>query len=151
VQKLTEDQHHFIEDMGQHMVGWGIPRNTGRIYAYLLLQDGPASLDQIAADLEVAKSGVSVGARQLVSFGMVRAIGERGSRRVLYAGLYSLEAIFAARSANAVDLQARLRQGAEASPPGSSRERLEEMAEMLQEFIEHAPEVFRQLRERRRA
>jgi DNA-binding transcriptional regulator GbsR (MarR family) len=150
VQKLTEEQHRFIEDMGQHMVGWGIPRNTGRIYAYLLLQDGPASLDQIAADLEVGKSSVSVGARQLVAFGMVRAIGERGSRRVLYAGLYSLEAIFAARSANAVELQARLREGAEASPPGPGREQLGDMAEMLQEFIDQAPEVFRQLRERRR-
>jgi DNA-binding transcriptional regulator GbsR (MarR family) len=149
VQKLTDEQHRFIEDMGQHMVGWGIPRNTGRIYAYLLLQDSPASLDQIAADLEVAKSGASVGARQLVALGMVRAIGERGSRRVLYAGLHSLEAIFAARSSNAVDLQTRLRQGAEASPPGPSRDRLAEMADMLQEFIDHAPEVFRQLRERR--
>jgi DNA-binding transcriptional regulator GbsR (MarR family) len=137
--------------MGQHMVGWGIPRNTGRIYAYLLLQDGPASLDQIAVDLEVAKSGASVGARQLVALGMVRAIGERGSRRVLYAALYTLEAIFAARSANAVELRTRLRQGAEASPPGTSRDQLGEMADMLQEFIDLAPEVFRQLRERRRA
>jgi len=151
VQKLTEEQHHFIEDMGQHMVSWGIPRNTGRIYAYLLLQDGPASLDQIATDLEVAKSGASVGARQLVAFGMVRAVGERGTRRVLYAGLYSLEAIFAARSANVVELQTRLRQGADSTPPGASRQRLGEMADMLQEFIDHAPEVFRQLRERRRA
>ena len=150
MQKLTAEQQHFIEDMGQHMVGWGIPRNTGRIYAYLLLHDGPASLDQIAADLEVAKSGASVGARQLVAFGMVRAIGERGTRRVLYAGLYSLEAIFAARSANAAELRTRLRQGAEASPPGPSRDRLEEMADMLQEFIDLAPEVIRQLRERRR-
>ena len=149
--KLTDEQHRFVEDMGQHMVGWGIPRNTGRIYAYLLLQDGPASLDQIAADLEVGKSSVSVGARQLVAFGMVRAIGERGSRRVLYDALYTVEAIFAARTANAVELLARLRQGADASLAGSNRQRLREMAEMLQEFIDHAPEVFRQMRERRRA
>jgi hypothetical protein len=81
---------------------------------------------------------------------MVRAIGERGSRRVLYEGLYSLEAIFAARSANAVELQTRLRQGADAAPPGPGQDRLREMSEMLQEFIEQAPEVFRQLRERRR-
>ena len=149
--KLTDKQHRFVEDMGQHMVGWGIPRNTGRIYAYLLLQDGPASLDQIAADLEVGKSSVSVGARQLVAFGMVRAIGERGSRRVLYDALYTVEAIFAARTANAVELLARLRQGADASLAGSNHQRLREMAEMLQEFIDHAPEVFRQMRERRRA
>lgn len=150
MQKLTEEQHRFIEDMGQHMLGWGVARNTGRIYAYLLMREQPAGLDEIAEDLEVGKSSVSVGARQLVAFGLARAIGERGSRRVLYDGLYSVEAIFTARNAQAQDLLARLRQGARVAEAAESRERLAEMAEMLQEFIDHAPEVFRQLRERRR-
>ncbi len=65
----------FIEDMGQHMTGWGLARTTGRIYAYLLLQSEPVGLDRLAADLGIAKSGASVGARQLVAFGMARAVG----------------------------------------------------------------------------
>ncbi|TMC05716.1 MAG: hypothetical protein E6J41_21035 [Chloroflexi bacterium] len=148
---MTDEQHRFVEDMGQTMAGWGIARNTGRIYGYLLLGAAPASLDQIAGDLGVGKSSVSVGARQLVQLGLARANGERGSRRVLYEALHTLEAIFAARNAQAYDLLARFRQGARASTSDQGRERLQELAEILQEFIDHAPEVFRQLRERRRA
>ena len=66
---MTEAQMTFIEDMGQLMVGWGIPRNTGRIYAYLLLQREPATLDDIAGELHIAKSGASVAARQLAQLG----------------------------------------------------------------------------------
>lgn len=148
--KLTPDQRAFIEDLGQNMVGWGLPRTTGRIYAYLLLHCEPASLDDIAAGLGVGKSGVSVGARQLVQLGLARAIGERGSRRLLYEALYSLEAIFAARSAQMMDLLARLRQGARASDAGPGQKRLEEMADTMQEFLDMTPELVRQLRERSR-
>ena len=148
---LTDEEHRFIEDMGQTMAGWGIPRSTGRIYGYLLLRSQPASLDQIAEDLEVGKSSVSVGARQLVSLGLCRASGERGSRRVFYEALYTLEAIFAARNAQANDLLARLSQGALAATTDEGRERLREMADLLKDFMQQGPELLRLLRERRRA
>lgn len=136
--------------MGQHMVGWGVPRNTGRIYAYLLLKTEPASLDQMAADVGIAKSGASVGARQLVGFGLARALGERGSRRVLYEALHNLDAIFAARNPQAGDLMERLRQGAAVSPSGPGRERLEEMADVMRELLEELPAVIERIRRRRR-
>src|SRR5438309_1495008 len=65
VPDTMNEQRGFLEDMGQLMVAWGIPRNTGRIYAYLLLQSAPAGLDRIAEDLEMGKSGASVATRQL--------------------------------------------------------------------------------------
>lgn len=148
MQNLTDEQHEFIEDMGQVMVGWSLPRATGRVYAYLLLRGEVASLDEIAADLGVGKSGVSVTTRQLVQLGLARGIGERGSRRLLYEALYSLEAIYAARTAQTVELLARLRQGARVSSNGTARKGLEEMAEMIQEFVDLAPELMRHLRER---
>ena len=55
----------FIEDLGHTMVAWGLTRTTGRIYAYLLLRSAPASLDEMAEELDIAKSGASVAARQL--------------------------------------------------------------------------------------
>jgi DNA-binding transcriptional regulator GbsR (MarR family) len=135
--------------MGQHLASWSVPRNTGRVFGYLLLQADPASLDQIAGQLGIAKSGASVATRQLVQLGLARGIGERGSRRLLYEALHNLEAIFAARNAQILDLLNRLRQGASAAPAGVSRTRLEEMADMLQEFVDDAPVLFQQLRERR--
>ncbi len=148
---ISDEQHEFIEDMGQSMLGYGLPRATGRIYAYLLLRGGPASLDEIAADLGVGKSGVSVTTRQLVQLGLARGIGERGSRRLLYEALYSLEAIFAARNAQTIDLLARLRQGARASSNEPGRKGMEDMADTIQQFVDMAPELMRQLRERSRS
>ena len=150
MQNLTDEQHQFVEDMGQTMVGWGLPRSTGRVYAYLLLRDEPASLDEIAGDLGVGKSGVSVATRQLVQFGMARVDGERGSRRLRFEALHTLEGIFAARQSLLIELMARLRQGVEVSADGPSRERLEEMVETVQEFIDLAPRLIAQLRERSR-
>ena len=144
-------QHEFIEDMGQHMVGWGVPRNTGRVYAYLLLATEPASLDRLSAELGMAKSGASVAARQLVGFGMARAIGQRGSRRTLYEALHSIEGIFAARNARAGELLARLRQGARAAPPGIGRQRLADMADTMDELIREMPAMIQRIRDRRRS
>ena len=131
------------------MVGWGLPRNTGRVYAYLLLQPRPAGLDEIAGDLEIAKSGASVATRQLVSFGLARSLGSRGSRRVRFEALHNLEAIFIARNTQARDLMERFRAGAAVAPPGPGRQRLEEMVEMLDELLSVVPTVLQQIRERR--
>jgi DNA-binding transcriptional regulator GbsR (MarR family) len=145
---LTPAQMNFVEDMGQLMVGWGIPRNTGRIYAYLLLQRRPARLDGIAADLGIAKSGASVASRQLAQLGLARALGEPGSRRVLYEAIYNLESIIAARTAQMNDLVVRLRQGARAAPRGQGRQRLQTMADWCEEWTRQLPLVMRRLDKR---
>jgi hypothetical protein len=145
---IENDRQEFIEDMGQHMTGWGISRNTGRVYAYLLVQDAPVSLDQIAAGLGVAKSGVSVATRQLVGFGLARAIAGTGSRRLLYEALVSLEAIFAARMGGAVDLGARFRQGARVAPEGPRKESLAQLAGMMGDLLEEIPQLIRRIKER---
>ena len=151
VQHVTDLEHRFIEDMGQHMVGWGLPRNTGRTYAYLLLQNWPASLDEIATALEVAKSGASVASRQLVGLGMARGIGERGSRRLRYEALDSIEAVTAARNAQVIDFMNRLREGAAVARPGPGQRRLREMAEVMQELVEELPAILRRISDRRRS
>ncbi len=146
---MTRAQVTFIDDMGQLMAGWGLPRNTGRIYAYLLLQRELATLDDIAADLGIAKSGASVAARQLAQLGLARAVGQPGSRRVLYEALYSIESIIAARAAQMNDLVARLRQGARVAPGGHGRQRLQAMADWCEEWTRQFPIVMRRLEKRR--
>jgi DNA-binding transcriptional regulator GbsR (MarR family) len=146
---MTRAQMTFIDDMGQLMAGWGIPRNTGRIYAYLLLQRELATLDDIAADLGIAKSGASVASRQLAQLGLARAVGQPGSRRVLYEALYSIESIIAARAAQMNDLVARLRQGARVAPGGQGRQRLQAMADWCEEWTRQFPIVMRRLEKRR--
>jgi DNA-binding transcriptional regulator GbsR (MarR family) len=148
---MTDEQHQFVEDMGQNMVSWGLNRTTGRVYGYLLIRMEPASLDQITADLEMAKSGVSLAARQLVALGMVRGTGERGSRRLLYEALYDTAAILAARNSQTRDFLDRIRQGAEVAPAGRPRQRLLEMASELHDLYSELPALVRRILERRRA
>jgi len=134
--KMTAAQHDFVDHMGQQMVGWNLPRTTGRVWAYLLMRGEPAVLDDIARDLDVAKSGASVGARQLVAFGLARSTGERGSRRVLFSAIDNMEAMFAARSESARSLQRLLREGARAASTSGTRTTLTDMASGIEEILE---------------
>jgi DNA-binding transcriptional regulator GbsR (MarR family) len=134
--KMTAAQHDFVDHMGQQMVGWNLPRTTGRVWAYLLMRGEPAVLDDIARDLDVAKSGASVGARQLVAFGLARSAGERGSRRVLFSAIDNMEAMFAARSESARSLQRLLREGARAASTSETRTTLTDMASGIEEILE---------------
>ncbi len=122
--------------MGQQMVGWNLPRTTGRVWAYLLMRGAPALLDEIATDLDVAKSGASVGARQLVGFGLARSTGQRGSRRVLFSAIDSLDAMFAARSASARALMRLLHEGARAASTSATRAKLTDMASGIEDILE---------------
>ncbi len=133
---MTAAQHDFIEHMGQQMVGWNLPRTTGRVWACLLMRGEPAVLDDIARDLAVAKSGASVGARQLVAFGLARSTGERGSRRVLFSAIDNMEAMFAARSESARSLQKLLLEGARAASKSGTRATLTDMASGIGEILE---------------
>jgi hypothetical protein len=146
---MNAAQTRFIDDMGQHMLGWGLPRTTGRIYAYLLLRSGPADLDQITKDLRVAKSGASVSTRQLIQFGMVRASGERGSRRLRYEALYDIDAIIAARTAQSLAFFERLREGARIAPAPAVRQKLRTMTADLEQLFGRAPDIVS--REKRRS
>jgi len=133
--KMTAAQHEFVDHMGQQMVGWNLPRTTGRVWAYLLMRGEPAVLDDIARDLDVAKSGASVGARQLVAFGLARAAGERGSRRVLFSAIESIDAMFAARSESARALQRLLHEGARAASTSATRATLADMASGIEQIL----------------
>lgn len=134
--KMTAEQHSFVDHMGQQMVAWSLPRTTGRVWAYLLMRGESAVLDEIARDLNVAKSGASVGARQLVAFGLARSTGERGSRRVLFSAIDNMEAMFAARRESARSLQRLLLEGARVASTSGTRATLTEMASGIQEILE---------------
>lgn len=82
--KLTVDDRRFIDDIAVLLVPWGMSSVTARIYGYLLLSANAVTLDQIAEDLQVSKSSVSVSARALERASLARRSGERGSKRIYY-------------------------------------------------------------------
>ena len=146
---MNKQQQRFVEDMGQLMVGWGLSRTTGRVYAYLLLRPDPASLDEISADLGVAKSGASVATRQLIGFGMARTFGEGGTRRLRYDALYELDAIIAARSAQTLAFFQRLHEGAKVASTPAVKRKITGMTGALEGLFAQAPALARRTHKRR--
>src|SRR5690606_41562697 len=67
----------LISEMGSLMERWGLPQATGRLFGYLLLRNKPVDLDTMTRELGQAKSGLSVAARQLEAWALVR----RSTRR----------------------------------------------------------------------
>jgi DNA-binding transcriptional regulator GbsR (MarR family) len=137
--------------MGQQMAAWTLPRTSGRVYGYLLLQGEPVSADQLADELQVAKSGVSVAVRQLVALGLARSVAQRGSRRLLHEAIYDLDAMLAARDAQMTALIGRLRRGSEVASGGAARRRLTEMATLIGDLMAAIREVAEQRSAHRRA
>ena len=133
---LTPDERHFVEDMGRLMLGWSLPRTTGRVYAYLLLRPDPVTLDQIAKDLEVAKSGASVATRQLVSFGMARTHTERGSRRLRFDAIYDLGGVLAAREVQTRLFMERLRDGSRVASSAVVRRKMGDMTDAISDVVD---------------
>ena len=140
---MTPAAERWIDDVGQHMVGWGLPRTTGRVYGLLLLHARPVPLEHIARALRVAKSGASVSARQLTAMGLTRASGEQGTRRIRYQALHTMESILAARAVQTNNLLAQLRQGARLAPDRDARAALATMAEELETLLAIGAEVTR--------
>lgn len=146
---LTEAERRFVEDVARLLVLWGVPQTAARLYGYLLLSAEPVSLDRITADLEVSKSSASVAARLLEMYTLARRHGERGSRRVLYEASDNYEGMLAEQNRSLQALAELLRAGARCAASGTTRDRLEEMAEFYLVTREAMESALRRWRERR--
>ena len=148
---LGEVESRFVEDMARLLVPWGVPLTAARLYGYLLLQPEPASLDRIAADLQVSKSGASVAARLLEMYTLVRRHGERGSRRIRYEASDNYEGMLVAQNRLLQAGADLLKAGARSTESAATQARLLEMADFYEVTLDAMESVLRQWRQRRRS
>lgn len=80
----TDADQGFIEAFAALLAPWGMNVTSGRVYGYILLQQQPVTIDQMADELRMSRVGVWHAARRLEGFGHVRRYGEPGSKRALY-------------------------------------------------------------------
>jgi predicted DNA-binding transcriptional regulator len=97
---LTDDQRRFLDEFVTLLAGWNMPANAARIYGFLLYQSEPASLDDIAEELEISKSNACKAAKVLETAGHCRRVGERGTKRVLYVAREDFGTPFLIRTAS---------------------------------------------------
>lgn len=129
----SEAESRFMDDMASLMAPWGWQRHVGRMYAYLLLAEEPASLDRIAADLGIAKSNASVAARVLEQFGNARRHTEPGSKRIRYSAPGNHAGPFASKSELLATL-VRLLEAQAVGKPDAVAERLGVMSDFYRQM-----------------
>lgn len=81
---LTAAREDFLRAMGRISDFWGFNRAMGQIYGLLYLSPEPLSLDDISSQLSMSKGNVSLNARALERWGLIRRLDYRNDRRDYY-------------------------------------------------------------------
>jgi DNA-binding transcriptional regulator GbsR (MarR family) len=79
--KITPPMRRFILHWGEMGGRWGVSRSVAQIHALLYIAGKPLPADEIASDLDIARSAVSLGLRELAGYGIARMVHVAGDRR----------------------------------------------------------------------
>ncbi len=79
--KLTPAMQNFILHWGEMGSKWGVNRSVAQIHALLHIASDPMTADEICETLNLARSNVSNGLKELQSQGLVKASRQLGDRR----------------------------------------------------------------------
>ncbi|CAN5793434.1 MarR family transcriptional regulator [soil metagenome] len=75
-------QAQFVEAVGQLLMAQGLPRMSGRIWAWLLICEPPQqTAAQLAQELQASRGSISDSARLLTSAGLISRTSRPGDRR----------------------------------------------------------------------
>lgn len=146
----STDRDAFIQAIGDLLAGWNLSRATGRTYGHLLLEPQPSSLDAIGDALGLSKGSVSTCVRELVSWGLARTLPQPGSRRLLVEATGGLETLLAASHERARSLIQVLRRGEELAVEPRSQQRLRDVTDLFEGYVDAGDHMVRHHRARSR-
>jgi DNA-binding MarR family transcriptional regulator len=147
---LDVARRRFMDDLGHLYARFGLSVTFGRTFALLLLSEQPISLEDLAAQLEVSKSAVSVAARDLERAGIARRSTSPGSRRVLYEATDDMVPLFQAQFAR-VRQSVPVFQAAESlTSPGHAAQRVRDIVELHEFWLMEAEGIVERWRQRQR-
>jgi DNA-binding transcriptional regulator GbsR (MarR family) len=63
---------------------WGINRTVGQMYALLVIQEMPLNPDEISKTLNLSRSNVSMGLKELSAWNLLRTTHKPGDRKTYY-------------------------------------------------------------------
>jgi hypothetical protein len=150
---MYEKLWRFIDATGDWASrSYGMPRMTGRVFAWLLVCDPPEqTAAQLAEALNASQGSISGATGMLVRLGLVDRLhirGERADRFRLRSEVWDAQI----RDPGAVEARALVAQGLEAlaGEPASRRARLEEMDALYAWYQARMPTLWDEWREYRR-
>lgn len=151
--RVTPELSQFIENMGLHYEDYGVPRIGGRILGLLLVTARPVSSEELSEALQVSRSSISTNLRTLLMNDLIEKVSLPGERVDYYVfspegWQHSLEM----RLASVFDLRELAEQGLEGlEGDHPARERLEEMAEWVDELQKTIQKLTSEWQSRREA
>ena len=80
-QTLRDAQSRFVALWGQMGSSWGIPRTMAQIHALLFIAGAPLNTNDVMDHLGVSRGAASTTLRQLVDWGLVTRVHQRGDRK----------------------------------------------------------------------
>jgi DNA-binding transcriptional regulator GbsR (MarR family) len=139
-----------VDDLGHLYARFGLSGTFGRAFALLLLSDQPISLEDLATQLEVSKSAVSVAARELQRVGAARRSTIAGSRRVLYEANDDLVPLFQAQVARVQQSLPVFRAAEALTSPGHATRRMRDIVELHEFWLTEFDGMIERWRQRKR-
>ncbi len=78
---ITGARNLFIRRWGEMAATWGIGRTMAEIHALLFMATEPLCTDDVMDQLEVSRGSASMNLRELVNWGLIHRIHQRGDRK----------------------------------------------------------------------
>jgi len=150
--KLTPSMQNFILHWGEMGSKWGVNRSVAQIHALLHIAPDPMTADEICEVLNLARSNVSNGLKELQSQGLVKSSRQLGDRRDHFTSIRDMfdlvDAVIAARRERefAPTLRALdevMREAEQDNTPKRIKERMGETLRVMQMFDDWYVEISR--------
>ncbi len=131
----------FVLHFGEMGSRWGINRTVGQIYALLYVSSQPLNADELGEALGFSRSNVSMGLKELQSWGLVRLIHQPNDRREYFQAPEDVWTIFrtlaAERRKREIDpTLSMLRDALMEQPSGAEDIHAQERMRKMHSFIE---------------
>ena len=138
---MTSDLENIVVHFGEMGSRWGFNRTVGQMLALIVLSDRPLSAEEIAESLKVSRGNVSMAAKELHAWQLVRTHREPGDRKdylVAAGNIWELaQQVLSERKKREMDptlslLRSRLLDGNDQEPPDHAHQQLQEMHDLLE-------------------
>jgi len=131
----------FVLHFGEMGSRWGINRTVGQIYAVLYVSSQPMNADELGEALGFSRSNVSMGLKELQSWGLVRLIHQPNDRREYFQAPEDVWTIFrtlaAERRKREIDpTLSMLRDALMEQPSGAADIHAQQRMRQMHSFIE---------------
>ncbi|MBN1857690.1 MarR family transcriptional regulator [Candidatus Bipolaricaulota bacterium] len=80
-----QERQQFVEEFGDRMDEFGLPRMYGRVLGALLISGKPMlSMQELSAELQASHGSISMATQMLIRLGMIEKTSVPGERRHFY-------------------------------------------------------------------